>query len=192
MTISDETALATINCSAKYALFQYQIKLLKFQPNPYNMLVKECLFNENVSNFIEKTNTFTDCFKDFAKIVKTSILQSMTLQLLLLLDRNSRCYEFCIKQTPLILFSILIHDTNLQEIELHETTVFRKQKIRTLKVVSTTFLLVSFGSLKEGTCETRKNVFYFTSKALSIDNQTLSFQIFKCYDIMKYETLNTF
>ena len=35
-----------------------------------------------------------------------------------------------------------------------------------LKVVSATFLLVCFVCLKESTCETRKNVFYFTSKAL--------------------------
>ena len=37
-----------------------------------------------------------------------------------------------------------------------------------LKVVSATFLLVCFVSLKEGTCETKKNVFYFTSKALFV------------------------
>ena len=37
-----------------------------------------------------------------------------------------------------------------------------------LKVVSTRFLLVSFVSLKSGTCETRKNVFYFTSKAIFV------------------------
>ena len=36
------------------------------------------------------------------------------------------------------------------------------------KVVSVTFLLVCFVSLKKSTCETRKNVFYFTSKTLSI------------------------
>ena len=35
-----------------------------------------------------------------------------------------------------------------------------------LKVVSTKFLLVYFLDLKESTCETRENVFYFTSKAL--------------------------
>ena len=34
-----------------------------------------------------------------------------------------------------------------------------------LKDVSDTFLLVCFIILKEGTCETRKNVFYFISKA---------------------------
>ena len=37
-----------------------------------------------------------------------------------------------------------------------------------LKVVSTTFLLICFFCLKESTCETRKNVFYFTSKALFV------------------------
>ena len=37
-----------------------------------------------------------------------------------------------------------------------------------LKVMSATFLLVCFLRLKESTFETRKNVFYFTSKALSV------------------------
>ena len=37
-----------------------------------------------------------------------------------------------------------------------------------LKVVSATFSLVCFLSLKESTWETRKNVFYFTSKALFV------------------------
>ena len=37
-----------------------------------------------------------------------------------------------------------------------------------LKVVSATFVLVCFVCLKERTCETRKNVFYFTSKALFV------------------------
>ena len=41
-------------------------------------------------------------------------------------------------------------------------------KVVPLKVVSTTFLLVCFSSLKESYCETWKNVFYFTSKALFI------------------------
>ena len=35
----------------------------------------------------------------------------------------------------------------------------------TLKVVSAAFLLVCFVCLKESTFETRKNAFYFTSKA---------------------------
>ena len=37
-----------------------------------------------------------------------------------------------------------------------------------LKVLSATFLLVCFLCLQESTCETRKNVFYFTSKALFV------------------------
>ena len=37
-----------------------------------------------------------------------------------------------------------------------------------LKVVSATFLLVCFVYLKERTCETRKNVFSFTSKAFFV------------------------
>ena len=37
-----------------------------------------------------------------------------------------------------------------------------------LKVVSTTFLLVCFLSINESTCQTRKNAFYFTSKALFV------------------------
>ena len=37
-----------------------------------------------------------------------------------------------------------------------------------LKVVSASFLLVCFLCLKESTCETRKNLFYFTLKALFV------------------------
>ena len=37
-----------------------------------------------------------------------------------------------------------------------------------LKVVSATFLLVCFLSLNKSTCQCRKNVFYFTSKALFV------------------------
>ena len=37
-----------------------------------------------------------------------------------------------------------------------------------LKVVLATFLLVSFKMLKQNTCETRKNVSYFISKAFFV------------------------
>ena len=40
--------------------------------------------------------------------------------------------------------------------------------VRALKVVSATFLLVSFLRLKESTCKTMKNVFCLTSKALFV------------------------
>ena len=35
-------------------------------------------------------------------------------------------------------------------------------------VVSATFLSVCFACLRDSTCETRKNVFYFTSKSLLV------------------------
>ena len=46
-----------------------------------------------------------------------------------------------------------------------------------LKVVSTTFLLVCFSSLKKNTCEIWKNVFYFSSKALFV-LEKITFQYF--------------
>ena len=42
----------------------------------------------------------------------------------------------------------------------------------TLKVVSSTFLLVCFVHLKESTCGTKKTVFYFTLKALFVIETT--------------------
>ena len=42
--------------------------------------------------------------------------------------------------------------------------VLLQQSAYCLKVVSTTFLLLCFLSLKESTCETSKHVFYFTSE----------------------------
>ena len=48
---------------------------------------------------------------------------------------------------------------------------FRKwalKNTKTLKIVSATFLLVRFLSLNESTCQTRKNVFYFTLKGLFV------------------------
>ena len=44
----------------------------------------------------------------------------------------------------------------------------KKMSSSILKVVFATFLLVYFACLKESTCETRKNVFYFTSKAVFV------------------------
>ena len=44
----------------------------------------------------------------------------------------------------------------------------RSVYVVSLNAVSATFLLVSFLSLNESTYQTRKSVFYFTSKALSV------------------------
>ena len=54
-----------------------------------------------------------------------------------------------------------------EQVEVKEGIVYESVFIY-LKVVFAIFLLVSFVSLKESTCEKRKNVFYFTSKALFV------------------------
>ena len=55
------------------------------------------------------------------------------------------------------------------------------------KVVSATFLLACFLSLKESTSETTKNAFYFTSKALFALEKIkfYNFIIFKFHDVIK-------
>ena len=52
-----------------------------------------------------------------------------------------------------------------------------------LKVVSVTFLLVCFLCLKDSTCGTRKNVFYFILKALFV-LEIIKFSIFRYSNIM--------
>ena len=60
-----------------------------------------------------------------------------------------------------------------------------------LKVVSATFLLDCFVCLKESTCETRKNTFYFTSKALLVlDIINLDIQMSWRHQKPKHETQN--
>ena len=62
--------------------------------------------------------------------------------------------------------------------------------------MSALFLLVCFLCLKESTCENRKNVFYFTSKAFFILEKKffilLDFQILWCHQMPKHKTRNTF
>ena len=66
-----------------------------------------------------------------------------------------------------------------------------------LKVVSATFFLVCFLSLKESFCETRKKKIYFTSKALFVLEKMLKFtsldiQILRRHQIPKHKTKNIF
>ena len=63
------------------------------------------------------------------------------------------------------------------------TAILIVQYISISKVVSATFLLVCFVCLKEGTCETRKNVFYFTSEALFI-LEIIKLQFLKYSNVM--------
>ena len=62
------------------------------------------------------------------------------------------------------------------------------EKVIHLKAVSATFLLVCFLSLKESTCETTKNI-YFTLKVLFVLEIILTFQKFKCHDVIKCPTM---
>ena len=60
----------------------------------------------------------------------------------------------------------------------------------TLKVVSTTFVLVYFAYVKDTTCGRKIKFFYFISKAFfSWDNQILTFPVFKCHDVIKFLSL---
>ena len=66
-----------------------------------------------------------------------------------------------------------------------------------LKVVSATILLFCFLSLKERTCQTRKNVFYSTSKGLFVlerisSSRNLDFQILWRHQMPKHKTKSIF
>ena len=52
-----------------------------------------------------------------------------------------------------------------------------------LKVVSVIFLSICFLCLKDSTCETRKNVFYFISKAVFVLDK-IKFQLFRYSNVM--------
>ena len=56
----------------------------------------------------------------------------------------------------------------VQKYKYYNVLAARENFMVLLKVVSATFLLVCFLSVNESTCQTRKNAFYFTSKALFI------------------------
>ena len=62
--------------------------------------------------------------------------------------------------------------------------------------MSTTFLLDCFPTLKESTCETWKNVSYFSSKALFVLKKSnfsiLDIQIAWHHEMPKHKTRNTF
>ena len=68
--------------------------------------------------------------------------------------------------------------------------------IRFLKVVSTTFLLVCFSSLKEDNCETCKNLFFSLQKLFllsrKINFRILDIQISWRHQLLKHKTRNTF
>ena len=74
--------------------------------------------------------------------------------------------------------------------------LFKIQVSYILKVVSATFVLVYFLNLNESTCQTKKNVFYFSSKAFfvleKINFRNQHFQISWRHQMPKHKTANTF
>ena len=60
--------------------------------------------------------------------------------------------------------------------------VNRMFSVRFLKVVPAKFLLVS---LKEGTCETKKNVFFYLISKVYFVLEIIKFWLLKCGDVIK-------
>ena len=61
--------------------------------------------------------------------------------------------------------------------------MYHTQGSVSLKVVSATFLLVSFVSVKESTSETSKNVFYSPSKAFFV-LEIIKFELFRYSNVI--------
>lgn len=131
MTISKQTVLSDI---------QLCICLLQIQPKRA-VLLKRCSFNIwrsywNFSKIVKtylrrnskvvayslyKKQTPSQIFlKTLLKLPKLLFFSASHWWLLLLLDKNIRYYQRCIKQTPPGQFSILINDSDLREIDMHE------------------------------------------------------------------------
>ena len=72
--------------------------------------------------------------------------------------------NFSSRKSILYLFLLFI----LRVYQILVIVRIRLQKFLFLKVVSAKFLLVCFLSLSESTCQTRKKIFYFTSKVLLV------------------------
>ena len=100
----------------------------------------------------------------FPNILKPPIKPSHNLENKIPSSRYCRFQLVCVK--------VQIHSSL-------EPSLQYSQDLVPLKAASTTFLLVCFVCLKESACETRKNVFYLTSKALFI------LEIIKCHDVIK-------
>ena len=116
----------------------YNVSLLYYQKTMNSAVTINDAVNRNLASVI---NNWNDCSNCFYELVKSYIYICM-----------------------------------INVIYQHELLIWFKVKItnncfnfigdKSLKVVSATFLLVYFVCLKGRTCETRKNVLYFTSKAL--------------------------
>ena len=121
---------------------QYQIKLL----TTFFMI----RWWPTVCNFAKKQILLQICSRSLLKLSKLLFCRGRLWWLLLLLDKSSRYYEHFIKQTTPRQFSILINDSHLREINLHETSKRTVQacspwdSLFTLEMVIFLFLATKF------------------------------------------------
>ena len=123
----------------------------------------------------------------FLKRIKTTFTWSFWVHLFDKWRTNFSCFFFFHKNPSVI---------SLQSTFSHTVRPNFPKNPESLKVVSATFFLVCFVYLKENTYETRKSVFYFTSKTLFI-LEIVKFYLFRYSNDMtssmpKHETRNTY
>ena len=97
-----------------------------------------------VCNFTKKEASSQIFSRTLLKLSKRLLRRAGPSRLLLLLDKNSRYYERCIKQTPPGRFFILINDSDLREIGSHKIS----NRIRAKTCTPSDFLLHFAGNAK--------------------------------------------
>ena len=97
-----------------------------------------------VCNFTKKEASSQIFSRTLLKLSKRLLRRAGPSRLLLLLDKNSRYYERCIKQTPPGQFFILINDSDLREIGSHKIS----NRIRAKTCTPSDFLLHFAGNAK--------------------------------------------
>ena len=130
------------------------------------------------------------CFTFLSNFVKKIICQTLrrraNLEKTYLIRRTT--YQFCISDS---------FDTCMG-VSMRRTTVIRcfEQFALLLKVFIYYILASLFLSLKDSTCETKKNYFYFTLKALfvleKIRSQNFRYSSLMTSSMRKHKTKNTF
>ena len=148
------------------------------------------------SNFIKKGLKHRFCPVNFAEFLRTPILKNICDRLLLYSrlifcpcflvcewqsDKKKATVEIRNRCLILNVFYVIIVSITATNRKTEFARSFQKFQVifikahisltqakPLLRIVSATFLLVCFVCLKESTCETRKNVFFFTSKALFV------------------------
>ena len=132
----------------------------------------------NSRNFLKGMLKLKQCLE----VVKKVSLQSFTLEfylywLVISKQQTGKCSTINIKVNNIPLFQMRSELTvqtqgwSLLKIFSNLIYIFHQWlniHMVSLKVFSATFLLVCLSSLNETTCQTRKNIFYFSSKGLFV------------------------